>query len=158
MRFEDDAALAAHVQGLLDATLPKARWTHEGHVAATAGLLLLHPAMDMEAGLRGLIMRLNDSHGVPNSDTRGYHETITRAFLAAIRHALARDDASCGQHASGVTRPAHARVNALLDAGVLGGGKRALSAHWSDAVLFSVAARRGWVPPDLAPLPYPIGG
>lgn len=149
MRFADDEALAAHVRGLLDATLPKARWTHEGHVAATAGLILLHPEVAPERALRGLIMRLNDSHGVPNSDTRGYHETITRAFLAAIRHALSRDDAAL---------PPHRRVNALLDAGVLGSGKQALSAHWSDAVLFSVEARRGWVPPDLAPLPYPIGG
>jgi len=89
-------------------------------------------------------MRLNDSHGVPNSDTRGYHETITRFFLLAIRHALSRDDA---------TRPAHARVNALLDAGGLGSGKRALFPYWSEAQLFSVEARRRWVPPDLAPLP-----
>jgi CO/xanthine dehydrogenase Mo-binding subunit len=148
MRFADDAALAAHVQGLLDATLTKARWTHEGHIAATAGLMLLHPEIDLARDLRGLIMRLNDSHGVPNSDTRGYHETITRFFLLALRDALAKDDAM---------RPAHARVNALLDAGMLGTGKRALAPYWSEAVLFSVAARRGWVPPDLAPLPYAPG-
>jgi CO/xanthine dehydrogenase Mo-binding subunit len=148
VRFADDAALAAHVSGLLDATLPKACWTHEGHIAATAGLMLLHPDVVPERELRGLIMRLNDSHGVPNSDTRGYHETITRFFLAALRDALAKDDAAS---------PAHARVNALLDGGVLGSGKRALSAYWSDDVLFSVAARRGWVAPDLAPLPYAVG-
>lgn len=149
MRFDDDAALAAHVGGLLDAMLPKARWTHEGHIAATAGLILLHPALDAERELPGLIRRLNDSHGVPNSDTRGYHETITRFFLAAIRAELARDDA---------TRAPHARVNALLDAGAVAGGKRALAPYWSDAVLFSPAARRGWVAPDLAPIPYDIAG
>jgi hypothetical protein len=149
MRFESDAELAAHVQGLLDATLPKARWTHEGHIAATAGLMLLHPAVELEHDLRGLIMRLNDSHGVPNSDTRGYHETITRFFLLALRDALARDDA---------TRPPHERVNALLDGGALGSGKRALAPYWSEGVLFSAEARRGWVAPDIAPLPYPIGG
>jgi hypothetical protein len=149
MRFEDDAALEAHVAALLDATLPKARWTHDGHVAATAGLMLLRPALDVEAALPGLIRRLNDSHGVPNSDTRGYHETITRFFLAAIRAELARDDA---------TRAPHARVNALLDAGPVAGGKRALAPYWSDAVLFSAAARRGWVAPDLAPIAYVIGG
>jgi hypothetical protein len=148
MRFDSEADLAAHVRGLLDATLPKARWTHEGHIAATAGLMLLHPEVAPERDLRGLIMRLNDSHGVPNSDTRGYHETITRYFLVALRDALSRDDAS---------RPAHERANALLDAGVLGSGKRALSPYWSEAVLFSVEARRGWVPPDLAPLPYVVG-
>ena len=148
MTFEDDAALDAHVQGLLDATLPKARWTHAGHVAATAGLLLRHPGISPEAALPGLIRRLNDSHGVPNSDSRGYHATITLFFLAAIRAALAAQDPGW---------PAHRRVNALL-AGPLGAGKRVMAAYWSEAALFSVAARRGWVAPDLAPIPYAIGG
>ena len=149
MRVADDADLAAHVGGLLDATLPKARWTHEGHIAATAGLMLLHPALDAEAALPRLIRRLNDSHGVPNGDTRGYHETITRFFVAAIRAELARADA---------TRALHVRVNALFETGAVAGGKRALSPYWSDAVLFSAAARRGWVAPDLAPIPYVIRG
>jgi hypothetical protein len=146
--FEDDAALAAHVQALCDASLPKARWTHAGHVAATAGLILLRPEMEVERELPGLIRRLNESHGVPNSDTRGYHATITRFFVAAIRAALAEGDAM---------RPAHARVNALL-AGPLGAGERVMALYWSDARLFSRKARRAWVPPDLAPIPYPIVG
>ena len=29
--------------------------------------------------------------------------------------------------------------------------------HWSRDLLFSVPARRGWVPPDIAPLPFPYG-
>lgn len=147
MTFDDDAALAAHVQALLDATLPKARWTHQGHVAATTGLMLLHPALVPEEALPRLIRRLNDSHGVPNSDMRGYHQTITLFFAAALRAALSADDPGLAPHA---------RVNALL-AGPLGTGKRIMAAHWSEALLFSVAARRGWVAPDLAPLPYPIG-
>ncbi|WP_203073585.1 hypothetical protein [Falsiroseomonas ponticola] len=136
------------MQALRDATLPKARWTHKGHVAATAGLMLLHPGLPPEDALPGLIRRLNDSHGVPNNDMRGYHHTITLFFVAALRAALAADDASL---------PPHARVNAVL-AGPLGAGKRIMASYWSEAVLFSVAARRGWVAPDLAPIPYPIGG
>ena len=148
MTFEDDAALEAHVRALLDATLPKARWTHAGHLAATAGLALLRPAIHLDTELPALIRRLNDSHGVPNSDTRGYHATITIYFLAAIRAALAKDDA---------TRAAHVRVNRVL-AGPLGGGKPVMARYWSDAVLFSPEARRHWVPPDLGPIPYAIGG
>ncbi|WP_270936033.1 hypothetical protein [Falsiroseomonas oryzae] len=148
MTFADDAALGAHVQGLVEATLPKVRWTHAGHLAATAGLILLRPDIAPDTELEGLIRRLNDSHGVPNSDTRGYHATITIFFLAAIRHALARDDAR---------QPAHARVNALL-AGPLAGGKPVMARYWSDAVLHSVEARRHWVAPDLRPIPYAIGG
>ncbi|NKC34180.1 hypothetical protein [Falsiroseomonas selenitidurans] len=148
MIFADDAALAEHVQALLEARLPKPRWTHAGHLAATAGLLLLHPGLDAAQALPGLIRRLNDSHGVPNSDTRGYHATITLYFLAAIRAELAEAVAP---------QPAHARVNTLL-AGPLAAGKAVMAPHWSEARLFSVAARRGWVPPDRAPLPYAISG
>lgn len=148
MTFADDEELAAHVQGLLDATLPKARWTHAGHLAATAGLILLRPELHLDTALPELIRRLNDSHGVPNSDTRGYHATITIFFLAAIRTALARDDA---------TQPAHARVNRLLG-GPLAAGKTMMARYWSDAALFSPEARRHWVPPDRGPIPYAIGG
>lgn len=148
MTFADDAALEAHVRALLAATLPKARWTHQGHLAATAGLILLHPEMPLDTALPELIRRLNDSHGVPNSDTRGYHATITIFFLAAIRHYLSRHD---------TTRPAHEQVNALLD-GPLGAGKAVMGAYWSDGVLYSAEARRHWVPPDIKPIPYAIGG
>jgi hypothetical protein len=85
---------------------------------------------------------------VPNSDTRGYHATITTFFLAAVRHHLARGDA---------TRPAHERVNALL-AGPLAEGKRVMARYWSDEALYSVEARRGWMPPDRHVIPYAIGG
>jgi hypothetical protein len=148
MKFADDEALAAHVRGLLEATLPKPRWTHAGHLAATAGLILLHPELPLDTELPALIRRLNESHGVPNSDTRGYHATITVFFLAAIRFKLARDDA---------TLPAHQRVNALL-AGPLGEGKAMMARYWTDAVLYAPEARRHWVPPDIKPIPYPIGG
>jgi len=33
-----------------------------------------------------------------------------------------------------------------------------MALYWSDALLFSPEARRAWVPPDLAPIPYPIVG
>ena len=34
--------------------------------------------------MRAGILRLNAAHGTPNSDTRGYHETITRAYLVLL--------------------------------------------------------------------------
>jgi hypothetical protein len=42
--------------------------------------------------MRTGILVLNAAHGTPNSDTRGYHETITRACLVLLAR-FARDNA-----------------------------------------------------------------
>ncbi|MCA3571140.1 MAG: hypothetical protein IOD07_27765, partial [Bradyrhizobium sp.] len=46
--------------------------------------------------------------------------------------------------------PLVASVNALLEGPL--GRRDHLLGYWSKALLFSVAARRGWVEPDLRPL------
>jgi hypothetical protein len=91
----------------------------------------------LRAGIRGL----NAAHGNVNSDTRGYHETITRAYVRVIARFL-------------LARPA----GELLDVSVAAllasplAARDMLARHYSRPLLFSVAARRGWVEPDLAPL------
>ena len=56
-------------------------WTHEAHLAATTYLVLQRPDIDLDEELPGIIRRFNESVGGVNSDTEGYHETITRSFL-----------------------------------------------------------------------------
>ena len=77
-----------------------------------------------------------------NDDSQGYHDTITRAYLAGIRaHLATRDPAE----------PLVASVDALLASPA---GQRDWPLRfYSQARLFSVAARRAFVTPDLAPLP-----
>jgi hypothetical protein len=145
--YRSDAELRRLGEGLLEATLPKSAWTHAGHLGATFWLLTRRPEIELDTALPGLIRRLNDSHGVPNNDERGYHETITRAYLGALRHAAATAPPGT---------PGHEVVNAML-AGPFGGGKASLLSHWSEASLFSREARHGWVPPDRKPLPFPVG-
>ena len=48
--------------------------------------------------------------------------------------------------------PLHQVVNALIASSL--GRSDWLLAHWSRERLFSVAARRDWLEPDLAPLPF----
>jgi hypothetical protein len=140
--FGNDAAVARVGEGLLHADLPRAEWTHEAHLAATTYLLLKHPEIDLDAELPGLIRRYNASVGGINSDTEGYHDTITRAFLRGIRLFLSEADTN---------RPIHELVNELLHSPM---GKRDWPLRfWSKERLFSVEARRGWVEPDLAAMP-----
>ena len=140
--FASDADVAHVGEGLLARDLPRAEWTHEAHLAATAYLLLRHPEIDVDAELPGLIRRYNESVGGVNSDTEGYHETITRIFLHGVRLFLAEADTS---------EPLHDLVNDLLLRPM---GRRDWPFRfYSRDRLFSVDARREFLPPDLAALP-----
>jgi hypothetical protein len=66
--------------GLLDLTLPKIEWTHAAHFAAALWFLARHPKLDLPRELPNIIRAYNDVIGVPNTDSSGYHETITPRF------------------------------------------------------------------------------
>jgi hypothetical protein len=136
-----DIAIERIGRGLVDRTLPKIEWTHATHFAA-AFWLLRHPERDAFAEMPGLIRAYNEVTGVRNTDSSGYHETITLASLRAARAWLAaRPDLSlAGALAELVSSPFGRSDWPLL--------------YWSKGRLFSVAARRAWVEPDLRPLPF----
>jgi hypothetical protein len=102
-----------------------------------------HPAFVPERDLPDTIRAYNEAAGGVNSDTEGYHETITQVFIRAVRAHLA-------EHRAGTLAE---RVNALLASER---GRRDWPLRfYSRELLFSVAARRGFVAPDLAPLEKP---
>jgi hypothetical protein len=128
-------------RGLIDRTLPKSGWTHAAHFAA-AFWLLRHRGDAAFRDMPPLIRAYNESTGVANTDTGGYHETITVASLRVARAWLAaRPD-----------MPLHAALAELLASPY--GRSDWLLAHWSRDRLFSVIARRTWVDPDLQALAW----
>jgi hypothetical protein len=140
--FESDAAVERVGEGLLSRTLPRAEWTHEAHLAATTYLLLKRTDIDVERELPDLIRRYNESVGGVNSDSEGYHETITRVFLHGVRLFLSEADLS---------QPLHELANELLLSPM---GRRDWPLRfYSRDRLLSVAARRAYMSPDLAALP-----
>jgi hypothetical protein len=140
--FRSDAEIEHLGEGLLARTLERDEWTHEAHLAATTYLLLRRTDIDLDEELPGLIRRFNESVGGVNDDTQGYHETITRAFLAGVRLFLAEADRS---------EPLHEIVNELLLSPM---GRRDWPLRFfSPGRLFSVEARRHFVEPDLRALP-----
>jgi len=139
--FADDAAVRHVAAGLLDRTLPRTEWTHEAHLAATLCLCLEYPEFLPERDMPRTIARYNEAVGGVNSDTDGYHETITQAYIRGVRLHLA-------EHSGGLLAE---KVNSLL---VDERGRRDWPLRfWSRDLLFSVAARRSFVEPDLEPLP-----
>jgi hypothetical protein len=140
--FASDAEVVRLGEGLLARTVRRAEWTHEAHLAATTYLLLRRPDVDLDRELARIIRRYNESVGGVNSDSEGYHETITRVFLHGVRLFLAEAD---------TREPLHDLVNQLLLSPM---GRRDWPLRfYSPERLFSVEARRGFVPPDLAALP-----
>lgn len=138
--FASDAAVRRVGEGLLARSLPKAEWTHEAHLAACAWLLLERPDILPERDLPDIIRAYNVAAGGVNDDAQGYHETLTQLYIRAVRGILdGREPAALVD-----------MVNALLISAVAPRGW-ALR-HYSSERLFSVAARRGWVEPDLLPL------
>ena len=137
-----DDEIGALAQGFVACTLPKARWTHGAHVATALWLMLRRPVLLPERDMPGLIRRYNESVGGVNSDSSGYHETITQGSLRMTRRLLAGLPADIAPSAA----------FAALMASPLG-DKDWPFAYWSRALLMTPAARRAWVEPDLQPLP-----
>ena len=140
--FASDAEIVHLAEGLIARSLARPEWTHEAHLGATTYLLLKRPDIDLDRELPGLIRAFNESVGGVNSDSEGYHDTITRAYLHGIRLFLAEADTS---------EPLHELVNQLLLSPM---GRRDWPLRfYSRERLLSVAARQAFVPPDLAALP-----
>ena len=139
--FASDDAVRRIGAGLLDHSLPKAEWTHEAHLAACLWIIAERPDIDADAGMRAIISSYNVAVGGVNDDHGGYHDTITRCFVIIVRDWLSRSTEA------GLV----ARVNGLLLAPE---GKRdgPLRFYTRDR-LFSVEARRSFVPPDIMSLP-----
>lgn len=139
--FERDADIRAIGEGLLARTLPREAWTHEAHLGACLWLVSERTDIDVDAEIATIISRYNESVGGVNDDTQGYHDSITRAYVAGVRWFLAETERE------GLAE----RVNAMLLSDI---GRRDWPLRfYSRELLFSVPARRGYVEPDLAPLP-----
>lgn len=143
MSLTTDLDIERLALAMIACTLPKAEWTHEGHFAAALWLLRHRPDLAMPDAMRGLIRRYNEATHTPNTDSSGYHHSITIASLQAAAHHLA-------MHAPDV--PLHDVLAALMASPQ--GRSDWLLVHWRRETLFSVAARWDWVAPDLAPLPF----
>jgi hypothetical protein len=139
--YLSDEAIERTALGVIDRTLPKSEWTHAAHFA-TALWVLRRPDMDAERDMPKLIRAYNLATGVANTDSSGYHETITLASLRAARDWLEKRPETA----------LHAALNELLASRY--GRSDWLLEYWSKPVLFSVMARRAWIDPDLKPLPF----
>ena len=123
------AAFEAH-------TVPPSQFNHEAHVRLAYVYLAEHNVESAVQRMREALLNFIEHNGIPRSK---FHETITRAWVLAVRHFMDRS-------ASSSSADFVARNRELLD------GKIMLT-HYSASVLFSSDARASFVEPDLDPIP-----
>ena len=122
-------------------SLPQGAWTHRAHLRMAYLYALSLALPDSIARIRAAIKRFNASKHVPETLERGYHETITVAFMRLVHHALStaqspfcNSDEFCDQNPH------------LLN-------KDALAKHYSRELLRSHEAKHKFVEPDRESLP-----
>jgi hypothetical protein len=133
---EIDAFLAAFEAG----TLPKARWTHGAHLLT--GACYVHALGEAAATdkMRLCVSRYNLAVGGLNTDSSGYHETITIAWIKVLARLL--------REAQPITRVDFA----ALAVARYQSDRSHLQRYYDFDLVASVQARRTWVPPTLASL------
>ena len=138
--YSSEAEVRCVGEGLVARSLPKPEWTHEAHLAACAWLILERPDIVPERDLPGIIRAYNLAVGTANTDTGGYHETLTQLYIIGVRRFLE----TCNEE--GLL----AKINALLASDMA--PRDWPFRFYSPEVLFSLVARRGWVDPDRNPI------
>ena len=128
------------VEAFLSCTLPKENWTHEAHLKVGLWHLLHYSPSESTKRLRQSIKQYNVACGIENTETQGYHETITQFYVWLINQFIQQTDCS---------QPIDLLANGLIDRY---GDKSLLFRYYSRSRLMSKTARLQWVEPDLKPL------
>lgn len=133
--MNDDEFLAAFE----DCSLPFEQWTHRAHVRVA---YLYSSRHDLESAIdrmRAGIKAYNKATDTPEAIDRGYHETITQAFMRLVFTA----NLQSGPHeSSDAFCEAHPELLA----------KQALLTFYSRDRIMSWEAKQAFMEPDLMPL------
>ena len=120
--------------------LPKSEWTHHAHITVGFSYLWKNDFPASLQRIRKNIIAYNQCTGVPNTDSRGYHETITRFWLLTIENYLSQKDwPSLPEAVNEFMKSDYSKLEYMLR-------------FYAKETLFSVKARRQWVEPDIKPI------
>jgi len=116
--------------------VPPSQFNHAAHVRLAYAYLVEHDVDSATEQMRGALLRFLERNGLPPFK---FHETLTRAWVLAVRHFM---DRGPSESASDFMT----RNSELLDSKIM-------LTHYSASVLFSSNARASFVEPDLDPIP-----
>lgn len=84
MIYRADEEVELLVKRFEERTLMKDEWTHAAHLTVGLYYCFHHSFGEAKNLMRDGIHWLNDAHGTPNTDSSGYHETLTVFWLRKI--------------------------------------------------------------------------
>lgn len=116
---------------------PPAEFNHRAHVRLAYVFLCGHDTDTAHQLMRSALLSFLEHNGV---DVSKYHETITRAWIMAVRHFMEKTPSSESSDEFIEKNPG------MLDSKIMMG-------HYSAEVLFSDEARAKFVAPNLEPIP-----
>lgn len=136
MALQCSAADREFEAAFLAGNVAPAGFHHREHLRLAYVLLLEHDVDGACAAMRSALLTFLERHRI---DPAKYHETLTRGWLLAVAHFMAKTAASASADEFLARNPR------LLDPQIL-------HTHWSPAALAAPAARTSFVPPDLQPI------
>ena len=125
------------------ATLPDWAWTHEAHLICALSVLARFGLENAPREMRQRLIRYNEAVGKINSNTSGYHETVTVFWLKAVW-----DCVSVGGKVA-FNQPTLDKLLSSID---LANRNLFLKVYSKERVL-SMEARKQYVTPDLPEKP-----
>lgn len=124
-------------QALENCAFPIADFDHRAHLRLAYVYLAEYDTAPATGYMRDTLLRLLQHHGIGSGK---YHETLTRAWILAVRHFMDQTPmADCADDFID-------RNPALLDSKIM-------LRHYSAQLIFSDQARQQFVAPDRAPIP-----
>lgn len=140
--MSDDDAFVARFEAC---SIPLEEWNHRAHQRVAWTYLKRHGLDGAIERMRAGIPRFNASKGIEDGLDRGYHDTLTVAWLRIL-------DAMMRAHGS------EADATTFLDKHTQLHSKALLRLYYTKDLILSWDAKRRFVEPDLAPLPRAPGG
>lgn len=125
------------IQGFESTQLPKEQWTHSAHLIIALWYCTTYDNTIVMNLLRNNITKYNEQVGTPNTESEGYHETITRFWFWQTQQFLRTHQnldftTACNEY----IHSAYGQKSAPLN-------------YYSKELLFSTKARMSYVKPDL---------
>jgi hypothetical protein len=120
--------------------LPRERWTHEAHLIVSAHYCLAFDCIVALKFLRNNIIEYNELSGTLNTDSSGYHETLTRFWIIITKNFI-NNNSDLGKEEL---------IRSFINSEYA--SKTLHLEYYSPEIIYSNRARHDWVDPNLKKL------
>ena len=141
MQFKSFLEIEALVKAFERVEIEPGCWDHRSHLTVACWYLLCYPLQEAVPLMRAGLHRHLEAWGIQTTLERGYHETITVAWMRLVKHYLTTANLEC------------TLVELINDINEKFGHKDHLFEYFTRDRLMSWEARNAWIEPDIKSLP-----